>query len=94
MIYESAGAIIWAPEPVLALIRRRKCPTCGVPRRMLGLRYEWLYFETACLTCGERWHDGERAERPFERGWRAKRVAEAKEWIRKNREMLGKEGKP
>ena len=57
---------------------RRQCPTCEKCRRFLCELEEWYGWTTTCLTCGERWEEGERSSRPFERAWREKRVAAAK----------------
>jgi len=67
-----------------ATCRRREirvfaCPTCGTRRRMLMEYYEWYDPRITCLTCGESWEGEERMERPVERGWRARVVAEARE---------------
>lgn len=52
----------------------RECPTEGVPARMVDAFAPWYGWTNYCTGCGDRWQDGERAERPFARGWR-------KEWI-------------
>ena len=59
------------------------CPTCGVRRRLLACFRLWYGWDITCLTCGERWADGQMAERPFSRGWRQESVAAAREiWKR------------
>jgi hypothetical protein len=54
----------------MALRRIAHCSTCGRRRRFAGLHEFWYGTTWTCLTCGERWCDGERMERPFRRGWR------------------------
>jgi hypothetical protein len=39
----------------------------------------WYGETTYCLSCGERWEDGERSERPFRRGWREESLRCARE---------------
>lgn len=46
------------------------CPTCERPRRMFSRYFEWYGASVTCAGCGEEWHDGQRAERPFCPGWR------------------------
>jgi hypothetical protein len=54
------------------------CPTCD-RRRRFACRFEaWYGVEVTCLGCGDRWCDGERAERPFMRGWRQESIARAR----------------
>lgn len=53
------------------------CPTCQGERGALLEHFERYGWEITCLACGDSWMDGELRERPFERGWRAKAIAEA-----------------
>lgn len=62
---------------------RKKCPTCSAARRYVAYLEEWHGITETCLGCGDRWQNGERCPRPFERGWRQKAIAKAKkEWPR------------
>lgn len=55
------------------------CPTEGRRRRMVQVfGGAWYSDEITCLGCGDSWCDGERGERPFTPGWRARAIAEAK----------------
>lgn len=51
---------------------------CNVPREMLAEHEEWYGWTLTCLTCGDSWQDGQRSERPFERGWRKRVVTSAR----------------
>lgn len=73
------------PEPEEANLSRLVCPTCERRTRNLLTFFPWYGWRRVCLSCGESWDDGERCPRPFERGWRARRVAGA--W--KEAAMLG-----
>ena len=67
------------------------CTTCQARRRQLCTLEAWYGVYRTCLTCGERWGDGERLERPFARGWRQDSVRRAKElWARYGRVQLTK----
>jgi len=63
------------------IIRRHvvHCWNCKTKRRVVevygGAWYASLY---TCCHCGDGWGDGERAERPFARGWRQKSILRAK----------------
>lgn len=61
-----------------AFVKMNKCPTCKTRRKMWGSFQEWYGTTWTCLTCGDEWADGERAERPFRRGWRAENIAAAR----------------
>lgn len=37
---------------------------------MFSRYFEWYGASVTCAGCGEEWHDGQRAERPFCPGWR------------------------
>ena len=67
------GGIDWAQR------RIQRCPTENRRRRMVVWGTAWYSPTWTCLGCGDRWTDGERDERPFERGWRRKAIAEAAE---------------
>ena len=56
----------------------RFCPTCKRRRRMYGWYQDWYGWTVTCLGCGDRWCEGEMAERPFKPRWRPERIAEAK----------------
>jgi ribosomal protein S27E len=72
---------ICAPQVESWMIRRWKCPTCG-KRRMLVEMFEWYPATVSCLNCGDVWHEGERAPRPFYRNWRAEAVEELKRHLK------------
>ena len=74
----AAAIHIHAPRPVEVLRRIHRCPTCERRRRFVALVYEWYEATWTCCGCGDAWTDGERHERPFLRGWRAKPIAKAK----------------
>ena len=64
------------------IIRRHitVCWNCETRRRVVqiwqGMFYGSLFY---CCHCGDGWGDGERMERPFQRGWRQKSIADAKQ---------------
>jgi hypothetical protein len=58
--------------------KREYCPTCKKSRKFLCEFEEWYGWTITCLTCGDQWMDGQRGDRPFERGWRKKAVEYAK----------------
>jgi len=68
---------LYAPPPAQFGIQTILCPTCEQERGFLVTHYEWYGWYITCLSCGDEWGDGERLERPFLRGWRAKSVADA-----------------
>lgn len=65
-----------------ASVRRHYCPTCEKRTTFYGLFQDWYGWLITCLTCGDRWQDGEMLPRPFERGWREKSVERAKRAMR------------
>ena len=69
---------IHAPQPVTKRKFRRHCPTCQKRTTFIAFGYEWYGWLVTCLSCGDQWSDGERCERPFARGWRAKSIERAK----------------
>lgn len=71
--------ILCAPSPTNTSLLVRHCPTCDAERQFLAESYEWYGPTLTCLTCGEEWHDGQRAERPFAPGWRQRNIAAALE---------------
>jgi len=60
------------------------CPNCKQRRRFAGLDSGPYYGAVwTCCACGDSWSDGERLERPFQRGWRVKAIADARDvWAR------------
>lgn len=76
---------ICAPDPDSWRLRMLACSTCGKRRKMLVTHYEWYGSYVTCLTCGERWADGERMARPFSPGWRKKNVERARKFIASRR---------
>jgi len=65
------------------------CPTCKRRRQFYCWFQEWYGWHETCTGCGDAWTDGEMHERPFQRGWRQKAIAGAKESIRAMREPNG-----
>ena len=61
-----------------ARIRRRYCPTCENRTRFACLFQDWYGWLITCLSCGDRWQDGELMPRPFAPGWRKNSVEKAK----------------
>ena len=57
-------------------LRKRylRCPSCQCITEMVTQDGGYWGFEVMCCRCGDSWMDGERAERPFERGWRKKAI--------------------
>lgn len=53
------------------------CPTCKRRRRFYCWFQEWYGWHSTCCACGDCWQDGERGERPFERGWRKEAAGKA-----------------
>ena len=83
----SALIHVHAPAATEVKVLVRRCPTCAGRRRMLCEHYEWYGWNVTCLGCGEAWSDGERLERPFERGWRRRRIAAARKRLARRREI-------
>lgn len=69
---------IYAPSATKNEVALFFCSTCNCRRKMLLRHFEWHAPEWTCLTCGERWSDGERLPRPFCPGWRKDSVKRAK----------------
>lgn len=74
---------IYAPKPVDRRCVVIDCPTCERPRRMHAAYYEWHGADLICAGCGDEWHDGEMADRPFAPGWRRKNIERARELLAK-----------
>lgn len=76
--------IICVPRVTKREIHTTRCPHCskvrGKPtrRKFLYEYEEWYGWTETCLTCGDRWEDGELCPRPRERGWRKEAVKRAK----------------
>lgn len=69
---------ILAPSPTVRVIRSAHCPTCERRSWFLCKFYAWYGWRMLCLRCADEWSDdGERADRPFARGWKAARL---KQW--------------
>ena len=65
------------------------CPTCEQPRRMLYRLRAWLGPDWTCLSCGERFCEEGRMERPFAPAWRRRNIEEARSfWERHGRKRL------
>lgn len=69
---------IHAPPPVHRYKTRVVCGNCRHRRTFVVFVYEWYGPYATCLGCGEKYCNEGRMERPFERGWRARSIAEAK----------------
>jgi len=70
-------------KPRDASLIRLACPTCEC-RTFFAATFEDYYgWHKTCLKCGESWQDGEMLERPFERGWRKRRIEQAKQTYRR-----------
>lgn len=78
MTCQQRGDLIICSPNGYAARRILPCPTCEQRRRMVVLSYVWYGPTVTCCGCGERWNDGERESRPFRRGWRPERIAEAR----------------
>ena len=76
--YTSGNIHICAPSPIACSRMIKHCPTCDRRRRMVSEMYEIHGMDVMCCGCGERWQDGEMAERPFSPGWRKRNIAQAK----------------
>jgi hypothetical protein len=55
------------------------CPTCMQRRRFVCRFQAWYGVDKTCLSCGDRWSDGELRPRPWRRGWRKESIAYARE---------------
>lgn len=55
------------------------CPTENRVRRFYVYFQAWYGGTWTCLGCGDSWADGERASRPFQRGWRKEAITRATE---------------
>lgn len=75
--FSMPGVIICRPR-YLAHHVVTHCPICERRRRMVRTWEMWYGDTVYCLTCGERWEDGERSERPFRRGWREDNLRHAR----------------
>lgn len=77
--YVGEGITICAPPRGVVCRRILRCPTCEQRRRFvqrfMGAWYGDLF---TCVACGDSWGDGERLERPFQRGWRQRATAKAR----------------
>jgi len=73
---------IHAPRPTKSMAKIQRCPTCKKRRKFWGAFYEWYGWNITCLSCGERWQDGERLQRPFCPGWRKDSVKRARAAMR------------
>lgn len=80
-----SGVHICAPVADAVNLRRMLCHTCERPTYFVTAHYEWYGWSVTCLRCGERWNDGERQERPFERGWRRHSIEQASAFYRRHR---------
>jgi len=74
--------INWVRYSTKAL-SRHYCSNCKKNRFFVAFYQEWYGWDSTCLKCGDSWADGERRERPFMRGWRAKAIEAAKSRYRR-----------
>jgi hypothetical protein len=73
------GAVhISAPKPLEIKRIVKQCPWCERRTRQVGVFFDWFGWNITCCSCGECWEGGEGLPHPFERGWRKRRIAEAK----------------
>ncbi len=60
---------------------RRRCPTCAKRTHQVFEAFGYYGITITCCSCGDAWEDGDggmvRSARPFERGWRARRIEDA-----------------
>ena len=82
---------VHAPQPDRAAIQRHACPTCGRRTYFTMTSTPWYGPTHTCLRCGDTWQEGERLERPFAPGWRARAVQAARDHYRRVRALLPKE---
>lgn len=57
------------------------CPTCERRRAMCCAFQEWYGWTVTCLTCGDKWQDGEMLPRPFKPRWRNENVEAARKLL-------------
>jgi hypothetical protein len=62
----------------ITLRKRERCPFCERVTRFVVIVFEWYEPTSYCCACGERWEGAERAQRPFERGWRKRSIEQAR----------------
>jgi hypothetical protein len=74
---------VHAPQPDACLIIRNNCTTCKRRSFMVLRDTLWYGCNITCLRCGEQWHNGERAERPFAPRWREKNKEHARAMYRR-----------
>lgn len=71
-----------------ARLAREHCPNCKKRTFFVSFFQDYYGWDSTCLRCGDSWQGSEMRERPFERGWRERRVKEAKDAYRKWRTLL------
>ena len=76
------GVVICRPDVESRWVARHKCPTCNKRTKFLCEHEGWYGVYFTCLSCGDRWGDGEMLERPFCRGWRQENIKHAKDIIK------------
>lgn len=65
------------------IVRRyiMRCWNCETNRRVVSVWQGMFYGSIQyCCHCGDGWGDGQRMERPFQRGWRQKSIAKARQY--------------
>jgi hypothetical protein len=76
--YEGGVTVCTPPR---TLVRRRilTCWNCETKRRVAQV-YQGIWYADHfyCCHCGDGWGDGERMERPFQRGWRERAIKAAR----------------
>lgn len=77
--YFAGATVCTSPQ---GIVRRRvmECPICTTRKRFVETwGGAWYGSTLTCLGCGDQWQDGELGYRPFQRGWREKSKARARE---------------
>lgn len=57
----------------------RRCPDCQEVRRLVGFDQIWYGITWTCVGCGRSFTSTEFLPKPFERGWRQRAMAAARE---------------
>lgn len=69
----------------------RRCPECDQVRRLVGFDQVWFGITWTCAGCGVSFTAEEFLPKPWERGWRAKAIAAARERWPQSRKAGGPE---
>jgi transcription initiation factor TFIIIB Brf1 subunit/transcription initiation factor TFIIB len=70
---------IYAPPREIRIIQASCCPDCQrtEPAMVDDFTDGYNAAEVVCLCCGNGWSEGKLCPKPFERGWRQRRIADA-----------------